>query len=493
MVSITPEGFFAVLAAIVAVGFVLDYFFSRTRITSILPLMLLGLVLVQTGLIGHAQVNDLRSISGFVSAFAVAVILLTVGLEINLVRLYAIFGRALGWTLGCQITTGVVLGFIAYYTFGWSLLFCMVFGFAVSGPSSIVVQALVRRMTMKEELKTTLLFEAVVSDVLQLVVPTILILIFEQGTVSGADIGRIVSLAVFGSIALGVAAGLLWVWALDRARHAARGYTWALTFTFALGLFAVTVYTDLTGSLVIFLFGVIVGNAALLDARRGIDPTAAHNRTERGIIRLRRFLRLSSESIDVGHIHEVQVEISYIVGVFFFFYIGTLYVQPAPDFVFTVPAVAVLLMIAIRWGFVPILNPLFDSAPRLRSEERGLAVMNVPRGLSAAVVATLVISLPGANVPGFLDAVFVTILLTNVVATIGVFLFYRPARTQTTPAPAASVAGQPDAPAGDSPIRGATAGVPRVALEAKSSSGSSFPTGWATIRARRTRAGLETE
>lgn len=437
MVTITPQGFFLVLAAVVAVGFTIDYFFARTRITSILPLMIIGLLLVLSGVISGGRLDDLRSIAGFVSAFAVAVILLTVGLEMDLVRLYRVFGRALAWTLACQVTTGIILGLIAYYTLGWPILWCMVFGFAVSGPSSIVVQALVRRMTMREDLKTSLLFEAVVSDVLQLVVPTILILIYEKGQVTGGDITVIVSLAVFGSIALGVGAGLVWVWALDRGRKVAAGYVWVLTFTMALGIYSVATYLNFTASLAIFLFGVIVGNAALLDKARGTDLSAARGWAERLLVRLRRGLRLDSASIDVAHIHQVQVEVSYILGVFFFVYIGTLFVSPAPEFAYLVPVFAVGIILLIRFAFVPILTPLMDTTPRIRSQQRGLAIMNVPRGLSAAVVATLVISIISLN--GFLDTIFVTILVTNVVVTVGIFLFYRPsspAAEPTAPLPA---------------------------------------------------------
>ncbi len=429
MVSITPQGFFAVLAIIVAIGFGLDYFFHRTRITSILPLMLLGLVFVQTGVFSPTVTAELTAISGFVSAIAVAMVLFLVGLQIDLVRLYKVLGRASAWTLVCQTLTGVALSLLTLYTFQWPVLWCFVFGFAVSGPSSIVVQALVTRLVMKEELKTTVLFESVITDVLQLVIPTLLITVYLQGSVSGAQVAGLVSAAVFGSIGLGVAVGLVWVWALDKGRSVASGYTWALSIVVALGLYSVTVYASLSGALTIFLFGLIVGNAAILDARRGTNPADATSGVGRLLARLRRFMRLSSETVDIEHIRRIQQEVTYIVGTFFFFYLGVLFVAPAPEFAYIIPVVAMGVILGIRFGLVPILSPLLDPEPSLRRNQRALIVMNIPRGLSAAVVAGLVVSLPGVlpTVPGFVDAMFMVILLSNVVATIGIFLFYRPA------------------------------------------------------------------
>ena len=434
MVSITPEGFFLVIALVVALGFVLDYFFSRTRITSILPLMLFGLALVQTGIIRPPVVAELVSISGFVSSFAVAMILLGVGLQIDLLRLYTVFGRALVWTLVCQAVTGVAISILVLFTFGWEPIWAFVFGFAVSGPSSIVVQALVRQLVMKEELKTTVLFEAVLTDVLQLVVPTLLIQIYLQGSVSGAQITETVLLAVVGSIALGVAAGLLWVWTLDKGRRIATGYTWALTVTLALGLYAVTIYTNLTGSLVIFIFGAIVGNAILLDRRRGTNVRSAVGWLRKSLAGVRRLLQLNAEGVDVHHISEIQREANYIVGAFFLFYIGTIFIWPTPEveYVFLVPLIAIGIVLIIRYSLVGILRPFLDPNARVRRGQLGLIVMNVPRGLSAAVVAGLVVSL-GVSVPGFTDGIFMMILYTNIAATVGVFIFYRP----TPPTPAA--------------------------------------------------------
>jgi NhaP-type Na+/H+ and K+/H+ antiporter len=220
----------------------------------------------------------------------------------------------------------------------------------------------------------------------------------------------------------------VWVWALDRGRAVSAGFTWGLTVTIALGLFAVATYTELSGALVIFLFGVIVGNAALWDYRRRATSGTSHGGAARALDWVRRSLRLDSTRVPVTEIATMQRQVTYIAATFFFFYIGVLFVYPVPNFalILAVPAVAVAVMVLLRLCLTPILAPYLSPEPRTRRRERVIIAMNVPRGLAGAAIAAIVLALPGVVLPGFSNLVFIVILLTNVVATIAIFVFSQP-------------------------------------------------------------------
>ena len=93
--------------------------------------------------------------------------------------------------------------------------------------------------------------------------------------------------------------------------------------------------------------------------------------------------------------------------------------------VLLVPLAATLVILALRYAFAPMLSAYLDGDASARRSQRALLSFNIPRGLAAAVIATVPLA-DGLVIPGFLDAMFLAILLTTLVSTVGIFLFYSP-------------------------------------------------------------------
>ena len=87
-------------------------------------------------------------------------------------------------------------------------------------------------------------------------------------------------------------------------------------------------------------------------------------------------------------------------------------------------AILTFLMFFVRRMFVKMLDPFLSDKSHYGSE-RTLAVFDIGKGLSAVVVATIVISLPSylKAPPNFLELIFVMLLLTNIVQTLGMYLY----------------------------------------------------------------------
>lgn len=424
---ISPDILFLALAGIAFLGFILDATFHKLRVASILPLMLLGLALVLSGEIPHSTLALLNALIPYVSAVTVAFILFAVGLEIRFADLFRVLGRATTFTLSVQVTTGVAIGLLAYATTHWGLLISFVFGFALSGPSSIAVPVLVRVARMPERLRTSLLFESVISDVLQLLVPILMIGLLIGGDVSGGAIARSLAWTVLGSVAGGIVAALVWLWLLGRLRSYTAGYTWTLTITMVLATYGAADRLGLSAAIVIFVFGVTLGNAALLDFRRSRETPLPVDWLSIQLHDLREWLGLSTKGLDIPHIMAVQKEVSFFASAFFFVYIGLLFQTASLTSLLVLIAIAAtLLMLACRYAFSPILAPYLDTDPEARRSQQGLLGFNISRGLAAAVVATIPQGL-GLVIPGFLDAIFLGILASTIVSTVGIFLLYRPA------------------------------------------------------------------
>ncbi|MEM0129194.1 MAG: cation:proton antiporter [Thermoplasmata archaeon] len=423
---LTPDLVFLLLAAIILVGFVLNALFDRVRVTNIVPLMLIGVLLVQSGIVSTGTLGFLGSFTPYVSSLTIAFILFAVGLEIQATDLYRVFGRATAYTLSVQLTTGVALSAVAWLVFRWPIDLAFVFGFALSGPSAVAVPALARVTRINDALRTTMVYESVFSDVLQLVVPLLLLSLYRGGALSLPALSEMVAIQILGSAGAGVLAAVVWLWVLDSLREVTRGYTWTLTITLVIATYALADRAGLNAAITIFVFGLLLGNALVLDRPTHVGAVPAEGRLGDFIQWLRDHLHLRTYTLDIHHIEQVHREVSFFASCFFFVYLGLLFEAPGLTAVLLATMVGLsLVMLAARVLWLPILRPYLSPEPSRASVERGLLGFNLSRGLSPAVVATIPATL-GIVIPGFVDAMFLGILLSNLVGTVGVFLFYRP-------------------------------------------------------------------
>jgi NhaP-type Na+/H+ or K+/H+ antiporter len=423
---ISPDVLFLGLAGIAFLGFVLDSLFHRLRVSSILPLLLLGLFLALTGVVSRGTVGVLTGFIPYISAITVAFILFAVGLEIRYSELLRVLGRANAYTFAVQVATGVAIAFSAFYLIHWNLLDSFVFGFALSGPSTVAVPVLVRVVRLPKTLRTSLLYESVISDVLQLIVPVVLLGLIVSGSFSPVAVVSTVLWTILGSIAGGIVAALAWLAVLDRLRAYTRGFTWTLTISMVLATYGAGDLLGLTPAIVVFVFGLTLGNAALLDANRRLGTGASVGWGTLYFRELRARLGLSTGGLDIEHILQVQKEVSFFAASFFFVYIGLLFKAGQ----LTLPllgltALVCLAMLALRYAFTPLLSPFFDPQPRSERAQRTIVTFNISRGLAPAVVATLPQTL-GIVIPGFVDAIFLGILATSLVSSLGILALYRP-------------------------------------------------------------------
>jgi cell volume regulation protein A len=301
-----------------------------------------------------------------------------------------------------------------------------VFGFGLSGPSSISVPVLVRVARMPEALRTSLLFESVVTDLLQLLVPLILIGLLVSGNFSTVHISGILALTLGGSIVAGVAAAVFWLWVLDRIGPVGLAYSWTLTITMVLATYGLADYLGLSAAISIFVFGLMIGNRKHLEFDPWAKRSALAPAGRKALSAVRRTLRLSAEGVDIQHIQQVQKEVSFFASAFFFVYIGLLFQTGGLTLlVLVVPLAASFVMLVLRFVYSPVLAVYLSKEPTARRSERALLSFNIPRGLAAAIIATIPISY-GLVIPGFLDAMFLGILFSTVLSTVGIFLYYRP-------------------------------------------------------------------
>lgn len=404
---------FIFLAAVVFLGFILNALFDRIRVTSVLPLMVIGLLIgpiLKLVSVGPASV--MAQLTPYITALTISFVLFDVGMSINFYNLKTVMMRATGFMTIVVITTALAAAEIALLLMHWNIIEALVFGFAVSGPSSIIVPTIIKVLKMPEKLSTTLLYESVTSDLFELIVPIILLGFLVTGVVSVQSAVSLFVTNLLSSLALGIILALIWIYVLGRFKEYSKDYSWMLTIAMVVATYGIAQELNISGAIAIFVFGIVLANIGI----KGIQVSDVKSGEDKNV----------SIFKDISHIKEYQREITFFTSTFFFVYIGMLFSMSGLS-VAIIAAGVVISIIAIlaRFLFAPLLKQYMSANDGNRmKQESWLIAANVPRGLSPAIIATLPLTM-GIVIPGFLDTMFMTILFTNVVSTVAIFAIYR--------------------------------------------------------------------
>jgi len=401
---------FIFFAGVAFLGFAINALFDRIKISYILPLMLIGVLVGPVlHIIDVSPTSTVSQLSPYITAIAIAFILFDVGINMNFSSLGRVVGRASKFTFITQVATGILLSLVVWYVFKWQFMLSLILGFGLSGPSSLIIPAIVNRARMSKDMKTSLIYESVTSDILQLIVPLVLLALV-IGTSTGSSIGSFLFTLLFGSVVLGVASALFWLYLLKRFEKYSANYSWMLTISMTIATYGVATQLGLNAALAVFVFGLAFANIGLMSAKK------------RGVW----FLSKLSFPKNVVYIRKYQKEIVFFTSAFFFIYIGLLFTLSNLNYPIVGMALALsLVAMLVRMATVRILKPLMSKDKYQQNVEYGVAEFSMARGLAAAVIATAPIIL-GVQISGFLDIVFMVILFTNVISTVGISIKYKP-------------------------------------------------------------------
>lgn len=379
---------FLVAALIIVLGFLGEEFFNRTSIPDPILLLLFGVLL---GPIFHIFSRDeLISITPYFSALALVIILFDGGLNMNVQEAIRSSPRASilalsGWGLNVLATAA-----LCKILLGWRLLNGLLLGSIVGGGSSIIVIALTRKLKVTGEIETILSLESILTDVLCTVGAFTAMDIILSGEVSLQVALSSVATAFGVGILVGSVLGIAWLIILERIKGKPNAYMLTLAMLFL--TFVVARNLGGTGALSALFLGLIIGNAP-------------------SIARLLKFT--TTVSIDEG-VRAFHSQISFLIRSFFFVFTGLLFSFSSFNTVFFGVFLAFVFLglrvVAVR----------MSTLKSHLSGERTLMTVMLPRGLAAAVLASLplTVGVPGSQV--FPEIVFMVILTSIVMCTVGV-------------------------------------------------------------------------
>lgn len=370
---------------VIFLGVTGEAFFKRTGVPDVAFLMILGVVLGPV--LGIVQPAAVAQIVPYFAAVALIIIMFDGGLNLDLRSIartahFSIFLAVLGFVVSVAIVAA-----LAYYWVEWGLMDSILLGTIVGGSSSVIVFGLVRNVRVSEGARSMMSFESAITDILATIIAFIMFEAILTGEFSLSVLSETIGTAMMVGLVLGLGVGIPWMYVTTKFANAQHGYMLTLGILFVL-FFMANMFGE-SGALTALVFGLMLGNKDRLS-------------------KAFRFKVRRIEASDPTH-----NQLTFLVRSFFFVFVGLMASFGQVEYI-VLGVVSTVLIYVARVGMVgAVLTKRFS-----RLDKKVTQVM-MPRGLAAAVLATLPLTMGLPNAEAYPQIVFFIILTSVIITTIG--------------------------------------------------------------------------
>lgn len=342
-------------------GHYLNGIFERRSIPDVLGLMLIGMLL---GPIFHMV--DPTSFGQFGPLFSNLVlifILFESGTDLRISEVKASFKESAGITTLGFLVTWIIVAVMCYLILHLTILTCLFIGATLGGTSSAVVVGLVKKVAVKPKTATTLIMESAETDVFTLAIPLSILGLMMSGEIqAGTVLSQFIASLVI-ALLMGIGGAFLWSFILNKIPNLKS--TKFSTPAFLFILYGVTEYLNYSGPITALSFGIAIGNLQYFEPKL-----------------LERII--PNQSIVLSQIEkDFFSELVFLLRTFFFVFIGISIQINRLDWLMW-GAIITLVLYASRIIIVRVIvtrdTPLLD---------KSIMSIMIPKGLGAAVIATL--------------------------------------------------------------------------------------------------------
>jgi len=342
-------------------GHYLSGLFQRKSIPDVLGLMLIGIVI---GPILHlVNPNDFGKFGSLFSNLVLILILFESGTDLKISEVKASFKDSATITTLGFVVTWITTFLLCRFIFDISILSCLFIGSALGGTSSAVVVGLVKKISVQDKTSTTLIMESAESDVFTLAIPLSILGLMMTGEITANTvISQFVSSLVL-ALLIGIFGAFLWSFILNKipALKSTKFSTPAFLFI----IYGIAEYMQYSGPLTALSFGIAIGNLEYFEPKllEQIVPNKS--------------IVLPAEEKFFFN------EIVFLMRIFFFVFIGISIKIDRIDWLLwgaIITAILFIVRIILVKFIIDKKTPLLDKA---------VMSMMIPKGLGAAVIATL--------------------------------------------------------------------------------------------------------
>lgn len=368
--------------------------FKRTKIPDVLWLFTIGILLGPVS--GLVRPENFGAVGPVFTTITLIFILFESGIEQRLEPLINALSGTAKITTYNFIGTCLVAGGITYFYTDLGILRSLILGSIAGGTSSAVVTTLARQFHMSERSSTTLILESAFSDVYTLAVPLTLLSAYSIGRVDVAYVtGQMIAAFLLAAM-LGMAGAFLWSVLLRQMRTLQNTVFTTPAFVFI--IYGMVEILNFSGPIAALAFGITLGNIDVL------GPPIMKNVISQKPISLNDYERaFFSEAV-------------FLLRTFFFVYIG-ISVRLHDWWPLALGAIITGALFLLRIFIVRLSMP-----GNTRPKDAAFMAIMIPKGLGAAVLASLPAQqgIPGGDM--IQAVVFSIILCSTFFTTILAFL-----------------------------------------------------------------------
>ncbi len=386
-----------------------EWLFNFSKIPNVLLLIIVGVLLGP--LFGLLTADFFGEAGALFSVMVLAIMLFVGGTELRLDVIQKSWrGTAVLTILGFFITM-VIVGYLIMWFTGTRPLLSFMLAAIISGTSSAIVIPLAERLKVDIRSQAMLLLESAFTDVFSIVITIALLKAYQLGAFSIPSVTFDIGLNFIGAAMLGGVAGVGWSFVLTKVRQMQNSFF--STPAAVLILFGTLETVGLSGPIAALAFGITLGNIPYfkiyLERRHALLYSLLHPVT------------LSERE------RSFFSEIVFLLQTFFFVFVGLSITLTSSGAL----ATAVALVAAI---FVVRLPIVFWSAPKYLSFfDRSVIAVMIPKGLEAAVLATLVVQSGIAGGAFIQEVSYIVIFLSVLVTSLLIFSLYHTSARERSP------------------------------------------------------------
>jgi cell volume regulation protein A len=337
----------------------------------------------------------------YFAALALVIIMFDGGLNLNIKNVIANAKFSLTLAVLGFFASAATTMIIAAVALGWTWFDAFLLGSMVGGSSSIIVFGLVRRLKITNDTKSMLSLESAITDILAFVVVFVLIEVLLSGQVDPSTIAMVALKAIITGVLLGFGIGIPWLFIYSRLSNAAHVSMLTLGMLFVL-FFLANSFGE-SGALTAMVFGLMLGNREFFAKKLK--------------------LRIAEGIAAKDPFHE---RVTFLVRSFFFVFVGLLASFGRIEFILAGIGIAAALLVARKYVTkISVRDPKFSAFDKI------VTTFMMPRGLAAAVLATLPLTLGVPNANAYPQIVFIIILSSVLITTVGLARYRKQAETSS--------------------------------------------------------------
>jgi len=390
-------------SAIIAVGLIVflahlfGAVFEKTRVPDVLPLVLLGLILGP--MLHWVQPKDFGHVGQVFTTLALVIILFDCGLELDLGLLAKSFISAVKLGLSTfAITVGTTV-WLGAQALGLTPVEGCILGSIAAASSPPIVIPILAKLSISEQTRTTLILESTICEVLGIVSTLAFINMAQQNELQPvAMVGHVISSFVLAA-AVGVFAGVIWSSVLKYVRRVEDIIF--CTPAFVCIVYGIAELFDWSGPVAALVFGLVLGNI-------------------RELKWLRELPKLPVEKVGLTHTEKTFfAALVFLFKSLFFVYVG-ISMQFNSQYLMIAAGVLTLWTIVVR-----LVVSRITLGTTLSVRDSSLVAIMVPKGLAAAVLASLVLESGVSNAASIREVAFGVILFSICTVSLLSFLIER--------------------------------------------------------------------